>query len=387
MKIGLVGPISLQLIADLVADGDSLPRGYEYPLAAYLVREYIRCGHQVVVVSHTPEVSETCCWYGENVEIHVVRRRRHYLFCLDCYRLERRAMLRALKQAAPDIVHAQWTYEFAHVAHASGFPYLVTARDSPRQILKHMCSMYRLYRYAYAKWLIPRLAAVTAISPYMAEELQAMYRLKQAVRVVPNGLADDLFRQAAVCSDASGTLSVVTVSGWDPRKNVQPLLQAFQEVVKQRTDVKLILIGAGLGENEPGHAWALENDYATGVEFRGRMSHTDMLQFLRTEADVFVHTTKEESFGMAIVEAMAQSLPVVAGARSGAVPWLLGNGSAGILVDCCHAQEIAAAIMRLTKDPDLRAKLGQAAYERAQSKFRMSGVAAAYLDTYLEIIQ
>jgi glycosyltransferase involved in cell wall biosynthesis len=387
MKIALIGPISLQLIADLVNGGDSLPRGYEYPLAAYLVREYVRQGHQVVVVSHTPEVSETCSWYGENVEIHVVRRRRHYLFCLDCYQVERRAMLQALKQASPDIVHAQWTYEFAHVALASGFPYLVTARDSPRQILKHMRSLYRLYRYAYAKWLIPRLATVTAISPYMAEELQAVYHLKQAVRVIPNGLAGDLFQQAAVSVDAPGTVSVVTVSGWDPRKNVKPLLQAFQEVVKQRTDVKLVLIGAGLGENEPGHAWALENDCVTGVEFQGRMSHADMLQFLRTEADVFVHTTKEESFGMAIVEAMAQSLPVVAGESSGAVPWLLGDGTAGILVDCCNAQEIAAAIMRLAADPDLRACLGQAAYERAQSKFRMSGVAGAYLDAYAETIQ
>lgn len=387
MKIVLIGPISLQLLADLVQDGDSLPRGYEYPLAAYLVREYIRQGHQVVVVSHTPEVSEACSWYGENVEIHVVRRRRHYLFCLDCYRTERRAMLKAVQGASPDVVHAQWTYEFAHVARDCGFPYLVTARDSPRQILKHMRSLYRLYRYAYAKWLIPRLAALTAISPYMAAELQAVYRLKQPVRVIPNGLADDLFRQAAVSADPPEVLSVVTVSGWDPRKNVKSLLQAFQEVAKQCTDVKLILIGAGLGENEPGHAWALENDCVTGVEFRGKMSHADMLQFLRAKADIFVHTTKEESFGMAIVEAMAQSLPVVAGASSGAVPWLLGGGNAGILVDCCHAQEIAAAIVRLAKDPDLRTRLGQAAFERANEKFRMSGVARAYLEAYADTIQ
>ena len=150
MKILICSPVSLQLLSAYVKKGSSLPEGYRYPLAAYLIRIYLSLGHDVHVVTSTPQMEKTKVWSGDRLTLWVTPRRGKYLFCLDGYRLEIRAMVESIKKANPDVVHAQWTYEFAHAAIASGCPHLITARDSPWAIIRHMTSPYRIFRLIYA---------------------------------------------------------------------------------------------------------------------------------------------------------------------------------------------------------------------------------------------
>jgi glycosyltransferase involved in cell wall biosynthesis len=231
MRILICGPVSLHLLRDLVEVGErAMPVGYEYPLAAYLARLLHARGHEVAVVTSSAQTKTTEVWQRERFTVYHTPRRRYYRFTLDAYAMERQCMLEAIREFAPDVIHAQWTYEFAHVAMDSGYPALVTARDAPWTILRHTRTPYRLYRALYAHYVIPRIVRMSAISKYVAEKIQEEYGYKSAIELIPNGLSKSLFALPAPRIDSCMPSSFVSVSGWGPRKNVKTLLRAFKQV-------------------------------------------------------------------------------------------------------------------------------------------------------------
>ncbi len=101
---------------------------------------------------------------------------------------------------------------------------------------------------------------------------------------------------------------------------------------------------------------------------------------------MFVHVSLEESFGVSVVEAMVAEVPVVAGAHSGAVPWVLDNGDAGVLVDIRSPADIADGIGRLLDNPEFAQGLVARARRRALTAFAPDAVAKAYIGEYERVL-
>jgi glycosyltransferase involved in cell wall biosynthesis len=97
-------------------------------------------------------------------------------------------------------------------------------------------------------------------------------------------------------------------------------------------------------------------------------------------ADVLAAPSRNEGMGRALVEAMALGLPVV-GARVGGIPDVIVDGESGRLVDTENAAALAGALIELGLDDRLRAKLGEAASERAEA-FSTEVSAARLLAVY-----
>ena len=115
------------------------------------------------------------------------------------------------------------------------------------------------------------------------------------------------------------------------------------------------------------------------MRYLGHVSHADVLRQVREHTDAFVHPTLEESFGSSIVEAMSQRVPVIAGADSGAVPWILDDGRAGMLVDVTSPESLRSGMETMLTDTALRERFARDGYERAFSKFTLATVADQYL--------
>ncbi|MBL8660975.1 MAG: glycosyltransferase family 4 protein [Rhodospirillales bacterium] len=92
-------------------------------------------------------------------------------------------------------------------------------------------------------------------------------------------------------------------------------------------------------------------------------------------ADLFVWPAIGEAYGMAMLEAQAGGLPVVAG-RTGGVPDIVAHGKSGLLAPVGEPQALAAAIRRLLVDPSRRTEMAKAARRKAMRHHGLSAAAA-----------
>jgi glycosyltransferase involved in cell wall biosynthesis len=100
-------------------------------------------------------------------------------------------------------------------------------------------------------------------------------------------------------------------------------------------------------------------------------------------ADLYVHATRADNHPLAVLEALACGVPVVA-PRVGGIPEQL-TGETGVLVEPGDPRALAAAIAELLDDPERRARMGEAAAADARKRFSLDRQVDAYLDLYSEL--
>lgn len=305
----------------------------------------------------------------------------------DFFAPERRWLLEAVARERPDVLHAQWTYLYALAAQASGLPHLITAHDAPLAVLRHELIPYRIAHTLMAYRVLSRARNVASVSPHVARHLRRFMLYRGDDLVIPNGLPQAMFERTAARVGLDGPTTYATLlNTWGGLKNGRAALEAFAAVRATRSNDRLVMIGHDHGPGGPAEAWARTSGLDPGVTFAGYLPQGEALDLLAREVDVVVHPSLEESFGMVLVEAGAMGLPVIAGARSGAVPWTLDGGKAGLLVDVGSPNAIARAMLELAAETDLRREWGLRGRENAARRFHIRAVAGAYLDAYTRVL-
>jgi len=383
MKIGIAAPVALKLLSNYVTNGDRLPVGYSFPPIATLVQEYLKRGHAVSLFALDPTTTQLRTFRGERLTIHVGQYRPHHR-ARDFFAVERADLLAAMKSDPCHIIHAHWTYEFALAAIASGSPYAITAHDAPLEILRLNCIPYRFMRTLMSFQVARKAQNLTAVSTYVANHFQKVLGYSKPIKVIPNGLPESIFAlgERQVAREAERLTFATVLTGWGGRKNGQVALQAFKRVREVLPQARLLMFGNGHGEGEPASVWARQQEIDRGVEFVGTLPYLELLKRLAAEVDVLVHPALEESFSMAIAEAMALGIPAIGGVCSGAVPSTLENGRVGILTNIKSAQSVAAAMLSLAQNFELRTALGQTARNSAWQRFHVEKVVNAYENLY-----
>jgi glycosyltransferase involved in cell wall biosynthesis len=388
MKIGFAGPASLHLLADHVHNGQAMPSGYEFPPMSLWTLQLLARGHRVVLFTHAQGVTRPQSYFGDRLTIHIGRQRARGK-ARDFFALERRDMVEMMKADPCDIIHANWTYEFALAALDSGQPVLVTAHDAPLRALRYFRTPYRFMRLCMA-WRVARRAPyLTAVSQDTAGHIRRYLRYKRPIAIVPNALASEDFELGRARKEHPhhGAFTVASVlTGWKGLKNGPAALKAFGILRRSLPDAHLLLFGHDYAPGGPAETWARQNNLTAGVEFAGPVPNRSLLRRLAREADVLLHPALEESFGMAVAEAMALGLPVVGGKHSGAVPALLDYGRAGELVDVRSPSEISDSLALLAADSTRRQRLGVRAFESALERFNSDVVFEQYEEIYMKIL-
>lgn len=379
----MTGPADLSALGDLLAAPPQhhgmVPGG---TIGSALVRALHDAGHEVDLVTLAPGVDAPYRRSGEQLTVHVGRYRPRHR-ARDAFAAERRSVASALRSLTVDVVHAQWSYEFALGALASGLPTLVTVHDWAPAVLRHHPHPYRVVRLGMNAVVFARAPYLTTPSPVMADRIRPWTR--GDVTVVPNGLDDRVFAAPDAVDrrphPALATRLLAVNHGAGRLKNVRTLLTALAAVRRTVPGAELRLVGRDHGPDGPVHRWARARGLDTGVTFVGAVPAGDVLREMDA-ADVFVHPSLEESFGMVVLEAMARGLPVVGGIGSGAVPWLLGDGEAGVLTDVRSSDRMSADLTQLLLEPDARRLAGRSGYARASAHFRSSVVVDQLLARY-----
>lgn len=386
--IGIVGPVSPAMFRDHLPpgclDADDAPPGLGGTSVNLIVLELLRRGRRVVVFSLDPSITEERIFEGERLKLclgpYTRRPGRAY------FRQERRYLLEAIRRERPDALSAHWTYEFALAAIASGIPHVITARDAPWTILRFNFIPYRMVRTVMAYHVCRQARRVVAVSPYIARHLRRWGFHTGPIEVIPNAFPDDpaVMRRDRAPDDVFRFAAVLS-GGWDGLKNGRPLLEAFAALRRSLPDARLAMIGGQCEAGGPAAQWAVDHDAAEAVDFLGHMPHTAVMEFLSRRVDVLVHPSLEESFGMPLVEAMAVGVPVIAGRYSSAVPWVLDNGTCGVLVDVRSATALAAAMEALYRDDVGRRTMAERAYAMVQARFHIRAVVNRYEAVFAEL--
>ena len=132
-------------------------------------------------------------------------------------------------------------------------------------------------------------------------------------------------------------------------------------VLQEAPGVRLALVGDGPARGD------LEKEYAgTRTVFTGALQGEELASAYAS-ADVFVFPSTTETLGMAMIEALASGLPVLA-ARTGATGEVVADGETGILYDPDSDESLAAAVRELTSDDSLRAQMGRNARTAAEKR-------------------
>lgn len=402
MRIGIAGPLGTPDIEHLLDGSTShLPREMKgASLLVTLIEALIQIGHEVSAFTTDPALEprrqNRIIARGRQFTVHYVPRRRHSLRpdrgargrMLDFFALERHALTDAILQESPDIVHAHWTYEFAAAALDTGLPCLLTCHDSPWAILNMQRDLYRVGRLLMAKSVLHRAQHVTVVSPYLVEALRGMTRASLDIvpNPLPNAVLDAGHPRSAPDLMANPPRIAMLLNGWSSIKNPEPGMLAMKRVRDKYPGAKMHLYGPGFGPEERAWSWAVEHHMEEVFIFHGWTPYAQTMREL-AEMDVLLHPALEESFGMTIAEAMAFGLPVVAGQKSGAVPWVLGteNGG-GALVDVRSPESIAEALLEILADPALYARYSAQGRARASAYFSSSAVAQSYLEHYRRVL-
>ena len=209
-----------------------------------------------------------------------------------------------------------------------------------------------------------------------------------AVEVLTYPLPTHSFRPASQEAVASrlaahgivqGEPVIGAVTRFYPAKGIRYLLDAFAIVLGTHPRARLVLVGQGPQEAEL-RARCDALGIAARVVFAGfrRDAETYVGGF-----DVAAVPSIEEGFGLVALEALAVGVPVVA-SRVGGLPDIVRDGETGLLVPPADPDALAAALLRLLGDPELRARFGTAARIDVQ-RFSLDAYASRLTEIYREL--
>ena len=387
MRIGIAGPVTASMLADLVQDGKAIPDCYSFPYVSQLARSYHQQGHEIAVFATSTAIDSPQSFQGPRCTIDIVPLRpRAFGRSLDRWSDERRALVKVMRERACTVIHAHWTYEFALAAQAGGCPCLITAHDAPWTVVNHHTGlknkMYRALRALMADKVLRNASQLTVVSPYLGEYYRRRHGYRGTLHLIGNGLPDKNFSQPRPRPAIGAPFTFAAIlNGFDRLKNTHVLLRAWEKTHHHLPFACLRLYGTDHGPGEACQRWAIkENLLCTTVEFRGRTPNDRIQADLSCEIDALVHPAVEESFCIAVLEAMSKGLPCIGGKNAGGLPWVMGDGIAGPLIDTSDPLALSNALISTANNPVSSEKWGAAGYQRAHTMFRLDRVTSSYLE-------
>jgi len=161
---------------------------------------------------------------------------------------------------------------------------------------------------------------------------------------------------------------ILSVAQARTEKRIEALIQVMHEVVQARPAARIGFVYVGDGELVA--KWKQQTaalGLADCVVFAGRQN--DVVPYYRS-ADLLVHGAKLESFGLAIVEAMACGLPVIASAAAGPRETIV-HGTTGELIDVDDFDAFTRAVLRYVDDPEMTKLQGRNARAHVNAAYNI----------------
>lgn len=311
----------------------------------------------------------TVLLHGWNPVIPYIRAATFVETSLQAFRIYER------RYGRPDVIHAQcalWGGVAAmRISRSTGIPYVVT---------EHSSAYRRKLNGRWEPWIVRCLGAAArtiCVSSSLANDVSALVPNTPIV-VIPN-MVDGGFFTAPPMPRAALRQNFLTIAVLDQNKGIDTLLEAF--AVYRRAGGSWSLNIGGHGPLRQKLMRQVQHLHlADAVHFLGPLTRVQVRQAM-WEASVFVLASRVETFGLAVVEALATGLPVVVTRSGGPQGFVMPDD--GLLVEVDNSRALAealadvAGLCRLDYDEGRR--------NRCVSRFGSIKIGRQLLDVYAQV--
>lgn len=321
-------------------------------------------GHNVFLVyqkGHSPIAGAV----EHNVKMHMLKfsgTKGYYLNAMELNYL--------CKQIDPDVVN---------VHYASGYGTLARAARLYNTILSFWGS--DIYEFPDRNLLnktillknIKSARYIASTSHCMARKISVFSGIPETdINVTPFGVDTTRFNPNLYPKKNKDTVTIGTVKALEKVYNIQGLIEGFEMYLDtfKTDDVhgNIILKIYGKGSQQNYLEGLIKERHLENRVFLMGVIPNDQVPEVLSEMDVFCALSKEESFGVAILEAMAMKVPVITSSAEG-FREILGEGGGGIILEKPSAANVACAIHELVTNKKKSRELGQIGYQLVRNQY------------------
>ena len=292
---------------------------------------------------------------------------------------------RFVRRKRIEVVHAHMARDYSLASYAARRN-RVTKFIATRHVL---FKLNRLHRHT-----LSRAFRVIAVSQAVARELRAAQVVSdKQIAVIPNGIDVERFSKTCVGLDRRLVLRslqlpvdgclVGSIGELRTLKRHNDFIRAAALVLREFPETHFVL--AGVDTSATGEVRSRLEKLVDELGLRDRfgfLGWVDEAEKLLCAMDVFVSASETESFGLAIVEAMAAGCAVVATATEGAKE-VIEDGKTGLLVPIGDVERIAESVVNLLSNPEKRQAIATQSVQSAAQKFSLNRMVDEIEQIYL----
>jgi N-acetyl-alpha-D-glucosaminyl L-malate synthase BshA len=226
---------------------------------------------------------------------------------------------------------------------------------------------------------------VTSVSQSLKDDTMKLFNIKNEIQVIPNfiELDKEIDEPATSCRRsvmANENERIIThISNFRKVKRIPDVIRIFYKI-QQQIPAKLMMVGDG-PEKEKAEYLCQELGILDKVIFFGNSNEIDKIL---SYTDLFLLPSETESFGLAALEAMAWSVPVIS-SKSGGLPEVNFDGISGYLSEVGNTDEMAENALKILKDNTTLNKFKENALSVAK-QFDIKNILPLYEELYQKAI-
>ena len=328
--------------------------------------------------------------FYENITFHEVSTLQYPLFEYTPYESELASkMVDVVRYEKLDLLHVHYAIPHAAVAYMAkqilkekgiNIPVVTTLHGTDITLVGKNKSFASVVEFS-----INNSDAVTVVSKSLRDETLEKFDINIDIDIIYNFIDPERFKKQnkdhfrkAIAPD--GEKIIVHTSNFRKVKRVEDVILTFEKVYKE-IKCKLILIGDG-PERQKLEELCRVIGLCDEIRFLGKQ---DAVEEILAVGDLFIIPSKNESFGLAALEAMACELAVIS-SNIGGLPEVNIEGETGYLFDVGDVNGMAKKTIEILSDEGELNRLKTNAFKRSQ-EFKLSNILIKYEDLYHKILE
>ena len=357
-------------------------------VATELGLELAHRGHEIHFITYSQPVR--LALLNPNVHYHEVNVPEYPLFHYQPYELALSSKLvDMVKLHKIELLHVHYAIPHAYAGYMAKQMLKEEGIDIPMVTTLHGTDITLVGNHPFYKpavsFSINNSDIVTSVSQSLKDETYKLFNSKKEIHVIPNFIElgkhishPKIARNRSLIANEKERI-VTHISNFRAVKRIPDVIKIFHKI-QEKIPAKLLLVGDG-PEKENAEYLCQKLGIQDKVIFFGNSNEIDkILSF----SDLFLLPSETESFGLAALEAMAWSVPVIS-SNSGGLPEVNFDGISGFLSDVGEIDEMAENALRILKDDATLNKFKQNALKTAE-KFDIKNIVPLYETLYLQAI-